>query len=308
MHLTQGFRSNGLVAHAQRQIRRRSEDRHFVVMETVQEKGPIGELKHCLYGWHLHRWAGPLDGVLSIGHRTTSWLEAVAPRSLAIHPFAYFLPEAQHSARLLESSPRFRFLFVGQLIPRKRVEALLSALVVLDKFDFELDLIGEGPEGERLRVLAEGLLPGRIRFLGTLPMSEVPAQMSKADCLVLPSMHDGWGAVVSEAMLVGTPVVCSTACGAAGVVDASGCGGTFDFDNPDAFQSALKSQLSRGKVTPAVRVGLANWARCLGAEAGAAYVERILEARIFGGARPTTPWERDSEFARLTADGFEETL
>jgi hypothetical protein len=40
------------------------------------------------------------------------------------------------------------------------------------------------------------MLPGRVSFRGLLPISNIPGHMAAADCLVLPSSHDGWGAVV----------------------------------------------------------------------------------------------------------------
>lgn len=56
-------------------------------------------------------------------------------------------------------------------------------------------------------------------------MDAARACMARADVLVLPSWHDGWGAVVSEALMAGTPAIASDACGSAGVVRASGVGG-----------------------------------------------------------------------------------
>ena len=43
--------------------------------------------------------------------------------------------------------------------------------------------------------------------------------MAAADVLVLPSRFDGWGAVVNEALMVGTPVICSDRCGASDVIE-----------------------------------------------------------------------------------------
>ena len=64
-------------------------------------------------------------------------------------------------------------------------------------------------------------------FFGILPMSKIPKIIRKTDCLVLSSRHDGWGAVASEALLEGTPVICSNACGSSVAVKASKVGGIF---------------------------------------------------------------------------------
>lgn len=57
-------------------------------------------------------------------------------------------------------------------------------------------------------------LEGKIHLLGTKPQTEVPLFMQQADVFILPSVYDGWGAVVNEALQAGCYVVCSDAAGA----------------------------------------------------------------------------------------------
>ena len=49
-------------------------------------------------------------------------------------------------------------------------------------------------------------------------MSKIGNTIYQADNLVLPSSHDGWGAVTTEALMVGTPVICSDTCGSSLIV------------------------------------------------------------------------------------------
>ena len=226
VHLTQGLRSNGNVASAQNIIRS-SGQRHFVLMETVCERGILGFVKPVLYQLLLRRWGHDLEGILAIGVETPRWLGRIAPKHLKIFPFAYFLDEKDDLPPNTDAS-RFRFIFVGALIHRKRVDFLFHMLAVLSDNDFELEVVGDGPLRANLEVLAGQILPGRVSFSGVLPISDIPRHMASADCLVLPSSHDGWGAVVSEALMAGTPVICSAACGSRNVVHASGVGGVFD--------------------------------------------------------------------------------
>jgi glycosyltransferase involved in cell wall biosynthesis len=102
-------------------------------------------------------------------------------------------------------------------------------------------------------------------------------------------VHDGWGAVVSEALMAGTPAVCSDACGAAEVVHASGVGGVFARDQVDALRTTLDAQLKTGIIDSSRRAQLASWAAALGADAGAKYLLEIL-AFANGGERPSPPW------------------
>ena len=183
----------------------------------------------------------------------------------------------------------FRFLFVGSLIKLKRVDLLLRSLSKLDG-DFELLIVGDGPMRENLQSMANVLLPNHVRWLGTLPMNDIPHLMSSADCLILPSRHDGWGAVVSEALMVGTPVICSDACGSAGVVHASGVGGVFRSGDHCALTAELAVAFSAGYLQPEARERLATWAQCLGATQGALYLQSIFQSYESSGSIPSPPW------------------
>ena len=290
IHVCQGVRANGRVGLAQRVLAARGL-RQWVVMETVNDAGWMGVLKRLVYARLFRARRATLQGVLATGHRTADWVVARGMPAARVYPFAYFLPE--NKALLVDQrrSGPFRFVFSGQLISRKRLDWLIQALAELTDQAFELWIVGSGPEEPALRELAEGKLGVRVRWLGLLPLSEVPDVMAQTDCLVLPSVHDGWGAVVSEALMTGTPVVCSDACGAAGVVRASGAGGVFAVDDRAALAQLLANQLTRGLVTDEARHQLAVWATCLGATAGAGYLLEILEHKAIDlSIRPIAPW------------------
>ena len=61
-------------------------------------------------------------------------------------------------------------------------------------------------------------LKDKIHFLGTKPQTEVPTYMQQADIFILPSVYDGWGAVVNEALQAGCYVICSDAAGASDLI------------------------------------------------------------------------------------------
>jgi glycosyltransferase involved in cell wall biosynthesis len=170
------------------------------------------------------------------------------------------------------------------------LDVLIDALSSLAPRNFELTVIGSGPLEKLLRAKAEHALSGRIRWMGRLPSSQVPSEMAEADCLVLPSRHDGWGAVVSEALILGTPAICSDACGAAEVVRLSGAGGVFPVGDAQALHDLLSRTLAAGKVADDNRTRLADWAYGLTAVAGASYLSKIMAFNREGGDRPTAPW------------------
>ena len=104
-------------------------------------------------------------------------------------------------------------LFVGRLDDQvKRVSALIRAFAALAHEHPHADLLiaGEGPDGEKLRKLAAELAPGRVRFLGWKSGAGALAPLyNVAECMVLPSLSEGFPAVVGEAMACGTPVLAS---------------------------------------------------------------------------------------------------
>ena len=70
-------------------------------------------------------------------------------------------------------------------------------------------------------------LQDHVVMAGFQSQSEVPMLMQKNDILVLPSIYDGWGAVINEALQAGLYVVCSDACGAADLLNDDKLGKVF---------------------------------------------------------------------------------
>jgi rhamnosyl/mannosyltransferase len=76
--------------------------------------------------------------------------------------------------------------------------------------ELRLDVVGSGPEGPRLRTLAQALaITDRVRWYGEYPDEDLPRRMADADFLVLPSVtvEEMFGLVVLEAMAAGRPVI-----------------------------------------------------------------------------------------------------
>jgi rhamnosyl/mannosyltransferase len=101
-----------------------------------------------------------------------------------------------------------RAIFIGRLAAYKGLDVLLRALERVP--DLRLDIVGTGPEGPRLRTLAQALaVQDRIRWWGEYPDDDLPRRMADADFLVLPSVtvEEMFGLVVLEAMAAGRPVI-----------------------------------------------------------------------------------------------------
>jgi glycosyltransferase involved in cell wall biosynthesis len=109
-------------------------------------------------------------------------------------------------------------LFIGQFEERKGVTYLLDAIRRLSDTQVRLRLVGSGADEDRLRAYAGD--DQRIEFLGHRSQDELPSELARARCLVLPSVtteldKEPWGLVVNEAFHAGVPVIATDGVGAA---------------------------------------------------------------------------------------------
>ncbi len=96
-------------------------------------------------------------------------------------------------------------IFSGRLIREKNVDLLLDALAILKKeSDVSCLIIGEGPEGERIRRKASQI-GADVR--GFVEWRDLIALVKSSKVFALPSVREGFGIAALEALACGTPVV-----------------------------------------------------------------------------------------------------
>jgi glycosyltransferase involved in cell wall biosynthesis len=103
-------------------------------------------------------------------------------------------------------------LFVGHLYPEKNFGNLVRALyLIAKKIPHDLIVVGRPRwkyQGD-LELIDSLGLHKRVQFLYYIPNSDLPAIYNLASCFVLPSLYEGFGLVLLEAMACGCPVVAS---------------------------------------------------------------------------------------------------
>ncbi len=106
--------------------------------------------------------------------------------------------------------PENFMLFLGTLQPRKNLETLLRAYATItDKVDWPLVVAGAtGWQFDRIFALVRQLgLEERVRFAGYVAGEQLPLWYNAASLFVYPSLYEGFGLPVLEAMACGTPVI-----------------------------------------------------------------------------------------------------
>jgi glycosyltransferase involved in cell wall biosynthesis len=107
-------------------------------------------------------------------------------------------------------------LFCAKLQPWKRPLDLLRAFARAELSDALLVFAGDGPLRPQLEAEAAALqIADRVRFLGFVNQSQLPAVYTAVDLMVLPSEYEPFAVVVNEAMCCGCPVIASDRVGAA---------------------------------------------------------------------------------------------
>lgn len=287
VHLCQGFRGNGMIETALPALASRGA-RIGVMMEAIDQRGPLGFLKTPVYWRRIRQVGRNVQFCLAIGRDAAGFAARCGYPEKQIYPFTYFLPVPPPVAR--EDWDGFRFIFVGQLVQLKRLDLVIDAL---QHVDARLTVVGDGPLRAEMEARAGELLgPGKVDWLGTLPPEDTQKHIQNSDCLILPSEYDGWGAVVSEALLAGTPAICSDACGAAETVEASGAGGVFAAKDALSLSELMKAEVSKGPIDASGRDELASWAGgALAGKAGADYLLKVIHSVFERTTAPTAPWQ-----------------
>ncbi len=170
-----------------------------------------------------------------------------------------------------------RAIFIGRLFRYKGVDILLRALA--QTTDITLDVVGNGPEGPRLKTLAQALeVSDRVRWFGEYPDEDLPLRMAEADFLVLPSVTvaEMFGIVALEAMAAGRPVITTDLPSGVREVNVPGeTGFVVPLRDPAALAQAMTTLASDSSI--ARKMGMAGRERVLAEFTRERMAERHLE-------------------------------
>ena len=161
------------------------------------------------------------DAIIAVSAQTKRDLEdiyEVKPSRVTVIPegidetFCQVPADSPDSRDLSEKLGSY-FLMVGTLEPRKNHAAVLQALAYLRTRGHTLNLVIAGGQGWKFSpvqgLVTELGLQSQVQFAGFVPEELLPAYYSNAVALLQPSLYEGFGFPVLEAMACGAPVVIS---------------------------------------------------------------------------------------------------
>jgi len=153
------------------------------------------------------------------------------------------------SDRFPVREPGHKLLFVGNIEPRKGLEILIKSLALISKFEFSCDIVGGSYEyGEYFeylkRLTTDADLADRVSFRGKLEPASIVECYRKANIFVFPSLHEGFGMVLREAMSFGLPVIASDVAPINEIIKDGTNGYLFPPGDEEALADALHKLLS----------------------------------------------------------------
>ena len=167
------------------------------------------------------RQASSIVTVSNSARRDLLRLHGVAPDRVAVvHEAASpaFRPIADRewleNVRARYALPRQFMLYVGTIEPRKNLSRLMSAFADARKAGIPHHLVCVGPYGWSSRNLAGHIerlgIQDVVHFTGYVPFEHLPAIYNLGEFFAFPSLYEGFGLPVVEAMACGIPVLTST--------------------------------------------------------------------------------------------------
>lgn len=143
------------------------------------------------------------------------------------------------------------FLYVGAIEPRKNLPRLMEAFAAARRGGLSQELVCVGPYGwssRDLYTLVDQLgLGDVVHFTGYVPIDDLPVIYNLSEAFVFPSVYEGFGLPVIEAMACGVPVITTRSSSLAEIAD-----GAAELVDPHDT-AALADALTRLGSDPALR-------------------------------------------------------
>jgi glycosyltransferase involved in cell wall biosynthesis len=147
---------------------------------------------------------------------------------------------------------RWRFVVSSRLVTHKRVDIAIDAFaqIASQRPEWDLVIMGDGPEIKRLQRRVPAELQRRVKFTGFLGnQSEVSSMYRACHVLVHPAEYEPWALVINEAAAAELAIICSDVVGAAAELVRDGVNGRLvPAGNVAAFMEAMLLCSAPGRV------------------------------------------------------------
>lgn len=209
---------------------------------TLQEGDDLTEVE-CKVRWIASWWRDIFrraDYIQAISHYLAAWAKrmmttcpiGVVPNGVDLSKFQTLSTKLQRQEKIIITTSR--------LVYKNGIDDLIRALQFLPA-DIKLQVVGTGPDGEKLKILAQELgLERRVDFVGHVNPAEVPQFLGRADVFARPSRSEGLGNSFLEAMAAGLPTIGTPVGGIPDFLTNGETGWFCEVDDPKGLAEKIK--------------------------------------------------------------------
>lgn len=254
-----------------------------VLSEPYNIRGFKGKLRYIKYVILGLRYGKHINRIFTTGIEG-EWVYRIAGWPVdKICQWGYFTDNICDTTQDKTNHTRPNLIFIGKICRRKNIIPFLRVAIKYHDLYNELRIIGDGPLKHELMTTISKVK--NIHYQGVVSNKEVNYYLQKADLLILPSLYDGWGAVVNESLSTGTRVFCSDNCGASILIDKNGYRGTvFPLKK---MEESLRQELSRPALSDTHRKNIIEWSKShISGIIASAYFINCIKSRT----KPIAPW------------------
>ncbi|MEQ7874361.1 glycosyltransferase [Sphingomonas sp. ASV193] len=205
-----------------------------------KDRGPAGQRR---FAWLARRRLAGADALVVLAERTAGELRAMLGREAVVIPLPVLDQGAPPPCPLPGGDPLV--VAAGRFVPQKDFRALVEAFARVRHPGARLAIVGDGPERPLVEArIAELGLADRVALPGYV--ADIRPWLDAARLFVLSSRHEGYAAVIVEALAAGRPVV-TTDCtpAAAELLAAPERGTVVPIGAASALAAAIDAMLDR---------------------------------------------------------------
>lgn len=254
-----------------------------VMMEPYDPRGLKGMLRQLKYKYLAFRFGHSIKRMFITGRQGE-----IAYRKSGfdnIFQWGYFTETPTNDQITQTNYHKYpQLLFIGRINQRKNILPLATWLKNHQNSFESFYIIGTGVLENELSRLTKN--SKKIKYLGAVPNKHIGQYLKSSDILIIPSLYDGWAAVVNEALLCGTRVICSDRCGAEILIDQEWKRGHV-FALKDMGQ-VMEEELKRPPLSRQQREDIAKWAE--NNISGKAAAKYFTECFTYSHTKPVAPW------------------
>ena len=257
--------------------------------EPFQLYGIKGVVNYLKWFYYLHcTYRSKIDAYGLTGLKAERHFKSLLVPSHKMFQFLYVTKQTANVP--IVKNKRIKFIYVGAIDKRKNIIPFIQWMMNYDNQDFDFEIYGSWDLDNVLEKIINGC--PHIAYFGKKDYSVVRSAMCKADWLVLPSLHDGWGAVVNEGLQAGCKILVSEQCGASSlVVRNSFLGYVFDARKCNHLKGIMDTIFSKGPLTISEHEMIREWATShIGSKVVGKYLNEVLRYYYGNASKPTPFW------------------